>query len=563
MKTKITVLSIVTLLTAVAATAQDNRIWATYYGSTGGDGNTAVATDADGNVFLAGITQSPTGMASGGFQNTFGGGNTDAFLAKFDSTGIRLWATYYGGADDEMNFFGGKIGIAADGTGNIYLAGLTKSTTGIASGGFQNTMTGTVSAYLVKFNGSGNRLWATYYNGTSIEKAQSVAADVSGNVYLAGVAGSTSGIASGGFQNTIGGGSDAFLVKFDAAGNRLWATYYGGAGTDEGFCVVTDNSSNIYLAGTTASTSAIASGGFQNTYGGGGSDIFLAKFNSAGARTWATYFGGSGDEMVLFAGDVGVATDNSGNIFLTGLTNSTAGIASGGFQNTFGGGSDDAFLAKINSSGALLWSTYYGGTDADKGYDVATNTAGDSYIVGRTLSSNAISSGGFQNSSGGNGDAFLAKFDAGGNRLCATYFGSTDVDDCNGVATDAFGNIYLSGASASTSGIAYNGFQNFHGGGVSDAMLVKFTSSCFSTQVDEIYPDENLSAYPNPSADVITFCGKNIKEIILYDTTGKKIFSKNLCDDATTINISALASGFYLARVTTDYKTENLKVVKY
>ena len=95
------------------------------------------------------------------------------------------------------------------------------------------------------------RLWATYYGGTGWDNANSVACDASGNVYIAGTTNS-SNIASAGFQNVYGGGSyDAFLVKFDASGNRLWATYYGGTGADYGHSVACDALGNVYLAGYT------------------------------------------------------------------------------------------------------------------------------------------------------------------------------------------------------------------------------------------------------------------------------------------------------------------------
>src|SRR6185436_2844495 len=310
------------------------------------------------------------------------------------------------------------MGVAADLSGNVYLAGFTTSASGIASGGFQNTLGGTTAnAYLVKFDASGNRIWGTYYGGTSADKAYSVSTDASGNIYIAGLANS-SGLASGGFQNTSGGLSDAFLVKFDTNGNRLWATYYGGSGTEEGYSVTTDNASNVYLAGMTSSSSAIASGGFQNSYGGGSNDLFLVKFDSSGARLWATYYGGTGDEMLLFNGDMDVACDASGNAFLTGLTTSASGISSGGFQNSYGGGGCDAFLVKFDAAGNRLWATYYGGNDDDKGYSAATDAAGNVFLAGRTDSYNAIASGGFQNANGGPHDAVLVKFNPNGMRSC-------------------------------------------------------------------------------------------------------------------------------------------------
>lgn len=204
---------------------QNQRIWSTYYGGTSVDDGHFIKTDKYGNVYLTGQTNSQSGIASGGFQNNMALGNA-AFLAKFNAAGDRLWATYYGGrCSEEGN------GIAIDANGNIYLAGTSCTDTGIAFNGFQNTLDdiGNSDAMLVKFDSSGNRLWATYYGGQGGENGYAVAVDAFDNVYLAGETNSETGIASGGHQNSYGAGNgfcDAFLVKFDSDGNRLWATYY-------------------------------------------------------------------------------------------------------------------------------------------------------------------------------------------------------------------------------------------------------------------------------------------------------------------------------------------------
>ncbi|MFH1004504.1 MAG: SBBP repeat-containing protein, partial [Bacteroidota bacterium] len=334
-------------------------------------------------------------------------------------------------------------------------------------GGFQNTFGGVWDAFLVKFDANGNRLWATYYGGTAQDYGNSVTTDASGNVYMAGHTFSTSGIASGGFQNTFGGNRDAFLVKFDANGNRLWATYYGGTAQDHDNSVTTDASGNVYMAGITQSTSGIASEGFQNIFGGY-SDTFLVKFDANGNRLWATYYGGTN-------GDYGtsVTTDASGNVYMAGYTSSASGIASGGFQNTYGGGNDDAFLVKFDANGNRLWATYYGGTSEDYVNSVTTDASGNVYMAGTTTSTSGIASGGFQNTLGGGFDAFLVKFNANGNRLWATYYGGTAQDNGYSVTTDASGNVYMAGSTGSISGITSCGFQNTLGG-YSDAFLVRF-----------------------------------------------------------------------------------------
>jgi hypothetical protein len=557
MKLKIYVTAtLISLLFFGQITAQDSRIWSTYFGSFGGEGGFSVATDQSGNVFLAGITGSQTGLATpGGYQNTFGGGTVDAYLIKLNSIGQRQWATYYGGSGNEMNLLGGKLGIATDLAGNVFLAGLTNSTNNIAANGHQNSPGGTMNAYLAKFDASGNRLWGTYYGGT-FGYGYSVATDFEGNVYLAGTTQSTTGISVNGFQSSFGGSRDAFLAKFNAAGNIIWATYCGGADSDEGWNVCTDASGNVYLAGFTSSTGGIAAGGFQNSYGGGDNDAFVVKYDSAGTRLWGTYFGGSGDEMELYAGDVSVAADINGNVYLTGLTTSTNGLASGGHQNTFGGGGQDAFLVKFDPTGSRVWSTYYGGSDNDRGYSVATDVQGNVFMVGRTSSTNGIASGGFQNTPPGVPEAFIATFDPAGNRLCASYYGWTGVEDANDVAVDDAGHVYLAGGTEDTINIASGGFQNFYGGGTFDAMLVKF-SACTTTGVHDADLSSSFQIYPNPTRGIIRISGiENLTaKIQISDIQGKVIYQMEKLQNGFIVDLTEYADGLYFVRISTDTET--------
>ncbi|MCE2711570.1 MAG: hypothetical protein LW688_03420 [Cryomorphaceae bacterium] len=248
------------------------RVWGTYYGGSGSDSGKDAAIDASGNIYLCGETASTSSISSGGFQNIWVGGLYDAFLVKFNNSGVRLWASYYGGSGTDY----GESTIT-DGSGNVYLAGSTGSSIGIASNGHQNTFGGSNNdAYLVKFNSSGIRFWGTYYGGSSSDLALETAIDVSGNIYLTGTTTSSTAIASGGHQNSIGGAADAFLVKFNSSGARIWGTYYGGSGTEgNGGAIISDAFGNIYLAGNTTSTSAIAIGGHQNITGGGNDAFFI------------------------------------------------------------------------------------------------------------------------------------------------------------------------------------------------------------------------------------------------------------------------------------------------
>ena len=440
------------------------RIWATYYGSTGDDAVYSTAVDPSGNVYLAGQTKSSGSIASGGHQNTYGG-NYDAFLVKFDASGSRLWATYYGGTLED-----GGYSCAVDGSGNVYLAGYTKSTAAIAASGHQGTLGGGgQDAFLVKFNASGVRQWGTYYGGTSYDFGAACTVDGSGNVYLAGSSSSTAAIASGGHQSTYNGNLDAFLVKFNSSGVRQWGTYYGGTNGENGNACAVDGSGNVYLAGQTNSTGSIAASGHQGTFAGGTGDGFLVKFNAAGVRQWGTYYGGTGSEL-----GHGCAVDGSGNVYLAGETTSTGAIATGGHQNTYGGGID-AFLVKFNAAGTRQWGTYYGGTAKDVGLSCSVDGLGDAYLVGQTASTGGIASGGHQNTPGGGLDAFVVKLDASGARQWGSYYGGGTEDSGQSCALDSDGHIHIAGYTNSASAIAAGGYQNTFSA-VYDGFLAKFTT---------------------------------------------------------------------------------------
>jgi hypothetical protein len=375
------------------------RQWATYFGGTNADFCYASTVDASGNIFITGSTISTSAIALGGHQNTYGGG-TDAYLAKFNPSGSLLWSTYYGGTTSDKGF-----GCAADASGNIYLSGETNSTASISTAGSHQSTKGTnFDGFLVKFNSSGTRQWATYYGGNGDDIARACFVDGNSNVYIAGEALSTNAIASGGHQNSIAGGYDAYLAKFNSSGVRQWATYYGGSSQEGGISCVTDASNNVYLAGNSNSSSGISSGGHQNTLGGG-NDGFLVKFNASGTRQWATYYGGSGEDFGRSC-----RVDGSGNVFMCGYTTSTSAIASLGHQNTYGGGFNDAFVVKFNTSGTRQWASYYGGTAIDESYTCAIDPTGNVYITGYTQSATGIGSGGHQNTFGGSRDGFLVKF---------------------------------------------------------------------------------------------------------------------------------------------------------
>lgn len=513
----------------------------------------------------------------------------------------RIWSTYYGAFAMDQGF-----ACTADGLGNVYLAGTTASTNNIAFSGFQNFLAGDGNAFLVKFNSSGLRLWATYYGGQGFTFGLACAVDDANNVYLAGDTESSSGIASGGQQNVYGGGTDGFLVKFNSGGGRLWATYYGGSDADFASACATDADGNVYLTGSTGSLTGIASGGHQNEHGGY-FDAFLVKFHSDGERLWGTYFGGPGNDS-----GSGCVLDQNGNVFISGSTTSEYGMATSVHQAMYGGGSRDAFLAKFSTTGNRIWASYYGGGDADFGTSCAIDPTGNAYLAGRTRSSNNMASQGHQGSIAGGQDGFLVKFSPSGARMWGTYYGGNGDDWVSDCAADGLGNIYISGRTSSTNGIAFEGFQNSYGGGDFDAFLVKFNPSgdrlwgsyfggshddagwaCATDVIGRVYlagttrstsgiasnghqlsmtglddaflamiqdddfgintfdveKDTQLYAFPNPGNSEFTLKvpeGSVGDVFRLYDISGKVLISGNVTSRLTTIEIGGLARGIYL-----------------
>src|SRR6185437_957541 len=264
------------------------------------------------------------------------------YLAKFSSSGMLLWFTYYGGTKDDEG-----TSIDIDKAENVYMYGRTESANGIATNGSYQTAirgTNTYNSFLSKFDSSGKLIWSTYYGDAYGSYPGAVICDKShGYVYIAGETyGSTSLASSGAYQTSNAGGEDVYLAKFNGTGNLQWATYYGGIGDEKVSSLATDNFGNIYFTGLTSSPKGIAtSGAFQTKYRGSTylPAIYLAKFNNSGQISWATYYN---------TGNSSVALDQFQNIYLFGSTSDTNIATVGAYQTLYGGG-DDAFIAKFGT----------------------------------------------------------------------------------------------------------------------------------------------------------------------------------------------------------------------
>lgn len=345
-------------------------------------------------------------------------------------------------------------------------------------------------------------LWGTFYGGSGYDGPRSIYFDNATNdVYVAGYTGSPDMPVQnpgGGtyYQGTLASGStqDAFVWRFTQGGVRIWATYYGGNGTDVNHDLVTDNAGNVYICGNTDATNLplqTMGAAYYQGANAGVLDGYILKFNSAGVRQWATYYGGSEIDIPY-----SLAVGSTGSLFVTGFTFSTdlPTVNPGGgayFQGSLAG-QKDVFILKFTALGVLQWSTYYGGSSSvggEEGQDEGQGIVSDAnglYVTGWTSSSNfpVLNPGGgayFQGALNGWRDAFVLKFTNAGVPLWATFYGGSAEDYADDPATDGGGNLYVNGYTTSTDLPTQNpgGSTYFQGsnGGSSDLFILKFNSS--------------------------------------------------------------------------------------
>ncbi len=369
-----------------------------------------------------------------------------------------IWATFYGGEYKEEAF-----SLSVD-SNNVWVTGLVQSInfpTFNPGGGayFQDTLTNVSynDAFILKFNKTDVLKWATYYGGTKQDKAYSISSD-NKNVWVTGSTGSTDFPTynpGGGvyYQPVLAGKTNAFILQFDTAGVRKWATYYGGTGNDSAWGINSDGN-NVWVAGSTSSTNFPTQnlgGGayYQPANGGGKEDAFVLQFNTSGIRQWATYYGGSGDDKAY-----SINSDGK-NVWLTGYTSSTdfpTQNPGGGayFQNSLAG-KKNAFILQLSASAVRNWATYYGGNNMDYGASIQSDGV-NVWVTGSTTSTNfpTHNPGGgayFQAQNAGTSllnDIFILKFSIKGICNWSTYFGGYGNDYGNSIYSDGT-HIWLTG----------------------------------------------------------------------------------------------------------------------
>ena len=409
-----------------------------------------------------------------------------------------VYSSYIGGSANDV-----ARGVAVDGSGNIYVAGVTASKNlPVSSTALQKTFAGLTyqqydgDAFVAKFTSSGSLVYLTYLGGSANDVALALAVDATGNAYVAGHTNSTdfpttpgalqTKYAGGGGGNIINPGGDTFVAKLNSSGSQLvYSTYLGGSKDEYCTAMAIDSSGNVYVAGSTLSTDfPVTTGAYQTAnkgFGGqpaafGGTpgfffgDAYVAKINPQGNHlVFATLLGGSLDELCL-----ALAVDPGGNVWIGGSTLSNDfPVTSNAVQKSYKGAAPtsispdlrmgDAFLAEFSSTGTTLkYATYLGGSQDEIITALATDASGAVYATGSTNSSDfPVTAGALQTKYGGPsalapnsviaaGDAFVTKFDATGAIVWSTYLGGVGNDEGRAIAVDASGAIWVAGGTLSS-----------------------------------------------------------------------------------------------------------------
>lgn len=253
----------------------------------------------------------------------------------------------------------------------------------------------------------------------------------------------------------------------------VWSTYHGGTQEDVGRSIGYDSSFNVYILGHTKSVQFPVSAGAHQKDHKGNNDFFISKFDSTGSLVWSTYLGGLLNEQAE-----GISVTDNGDVHIIGTTTS-ANLGSGikSHQHSKNSASD-AFLAKLDTRGQLQWTTYFGGNSADFGRDIATNEAGDIFIVGFTKSLDfETTPNAYQTKFADTTDGFISKFNADGKLIWSTYFGGKGIDQLDAIHVGKQSNLYIAGRTSSLDFPVENGLFQDSLSGQYDACIARFDSS--------------------------------------------------------------------------------------
>ena len=535
------------------------------------------------------------------------------------------WAKKIGGAN-----FDYIEDIAVDALGNVYVTGQFAGTVYFDPSVNKAKLSSTNGGYdvfIAKYNDLGNYMWAKKIGGTSTDNAYSLALDTFGNVYVTGNFWGTADFdpSSNVANLTATGDYDIFIAKYNSSGNYSWAKNMGGTSSDFGTSIAIDVLGNVCLTGYFNETVDFdPSSNTANLTSAGATDIFIAKFDTAGNYSWAQSMGGVGSEI-----SYSLTTDAYANIVVTGFFSSVSDFdPSSNVANLASAGGTDIFIAKYDIIGNYTWAIQIGGITTEMGNKIVVDDSGYVFVTGQFEGTSDFdpSSNIANLTSVGSSDIFIAKYNYLGNYIWAIQSGSTTADVRNSLAIDAMSNIIVTGYFSGTSDFdpslstasltsvgsndifmakynasgnylsaksmggtgpdygnsisIYNGNTVYLSGGFEDVSdfdpsidTINLTSagyidmffSKYSDIVTNIYSLQSIPSlfkiYPNPVSEEFTIEIAEQSFIQINTILGGLVFSEQLEKGKHTFSLSFLPNGVYTLSATQKQISQSIKFV--
>ena len=401
----------------------ETKSWNTFLGSRDTDIGCGAVADDDGNVYVAGYSYATWRSPIAAYSEF-----NDTFVAKLDRNGNLVWSTFLGPTGTS----GGHVcSIALDGQGNIYVTGLS-----VENWGFPiNPHVFGYDTFVAKLSNSGGLIWNTFLNSNDSGYGGGIALNSNGDIFVIGGSSQSWGTP----VRPFAGLPDVFVAKLYNSGLLAWNTFLGSDSYgDDGYGVTVDRNGNVFVVGNSSFSwgSPIRPISSPGSY-----DAFAAKLDGNGHLLWNTFLGTDGGAED-YAEDIVV--DGDGASYVVG----TSKHGSWGFPvrpyDHY-----DAFVAKLDGTGILVWNTFLGSSDWEDARDVALGSHGHIFVAGSSWGAWGPGAAGYHE---GGPDAFVAELDGNGNLLANAFRGSSGIDYGEGIAVDAAGRIFLVGSSYDTWG---------------------------------------------------------------------------------------------------------------
>ena len=338
-----------------------------------------------------------------------------------------------------------------------------------------------------------------------------------------------------------------FVIKYDSAGNYIWANGSGGGGYQFGYAVATDAAGNVFVSGSYNSNAITFGDSTLSNSGAGFDDMFLVKYNAAGTVQWARNAAGTNDDAASAMG-----TDAHGNVYVAGnFVSSTLVFGTTTLTNH---GGTDMFVVKYNNAGTVKWAKSNGGAGSEAVHGIAIDDTAGVVMTGNYGSSSiGFGTTTLTNDSAGTMDLFIAKYDSLGNIKWAKTTGGP-TSNANGVATYPPGNVYVTGDfSDSTFSFGTNVLLNSINTGSTDLFVARYTQLALSVPMVAVQ-QHKIALYPNPADGTINAVldETGYTNISVFDVTGRAVYQSPLTgtEKAVKISTGALKSGVYNLRVT-------------